>query len=427
MSFLSQFTTCIEYLPDVGNIVADSLSGADIISFPTEISLAELSQTQIEDDELKTLSKDGSSSLKLNRFDWNDTSIICDMSGDNLRPFIPRSMGTKVFNLLHNAAHPGGKITNRLIQKRYVWPFMDRDINRWCQSCLHCQRTKVSRHNILLLSQFVAPDSRFRHVHMDIIGPLPICEGFRYCLTLIDRFSLWPEAIPLKNIEAATVCRAFFDCWISRFGSPETLSTDQGSQFESKLFSALLTLTGCNRIRTTPYPPAANGLVERWHRTLKAIMCHNDSKWIYSLSTVMLGVRNNVLDSGASPAEYLYSTTLRIPGEFVVPEDYSANRQIFVEEFREHMKSVKPVLVEYRHKRKIFFFKNLYSCFHVFVKVVTIKKALECPYSGPHKVINRISDRVFEIDLDGVKKQISVENLKPAFFALDDQNCLVGR
>ncbi|XP_051155191.1 uncharacterized protein K02A2.6-like [Leptopilina boulardi] len=293
---------------------------------------------------------------------------------------------------------------------------MNRDIKGWCQSCLHCQRSKVWRHNILLPSQFVAPDSRFRHVHMDIIGPLPECEGYRYCLTLIDRFSRWPEAVPLKNIEAMTVCRAFFDCWISRFGSPETLSTNQGSQFESRLFSALLKLSGCNRIRTTPYHPAANGLVERWHRTLKAaIMCHNNLKWIHSLSTVMLGLRNNVLDSGASPAEYLYGTTLRIPGEFVIPEDFSANRQIFIEEFREHMKLVKPVPVEHRHKRKIFFFKDLYSCSHVFVKVGPIKKALECPYLGPYKVIKRISDRVFEVELNGINKQISVENLSPRF------------
>lgn len=423
LSFLYQFTNNIEYLPSENNVVADSSSRADTISFPTEIDLNELSKAQIDDKELKSISNNNYSSLKFKRFDWNNISLICDVSGDNLRPYIPSSMRTRIFHLLHNAAHPGGKVTNRLIQKRYVWPCMNKNIKEWCQSCLHCQRAKVSRHNILLPSQFVAPDSRFHHVYMDIIGPLPECEGFKYCLTLIDRFSRWPVAIPLKNIEATTVCRAFFDCWISRYGSPETLLTDQGSQFESKLFSALLKLSGCNRIRTTPYHPAANGLVERWHRTLKAtIMCHNNSKWIHSLSTVMLGLRNNVLDSGASPAEYLYGTTLRIPSEFVIPEDFSANRQIFVEEFREHMKLVKPVPVKHRHKRKIFFFKNLFNCSHVFVKVGTIKKALECPYSGPHKIIKRISDRVFEVELNGTNKQISVVNLKPAYFALSDND-----
>ena len=74
---------------------------------------------------------------------------------------------------------------------------------------------------------------------MDIIGPLPISNEYRYCLTMIDRFSPWPEAVPLRDIETLSVCRAFIDQWISRYGAPETLTTDQGSQFEAQLFKAL--------------------------------------------------------------------------------------------------------------------------------------------------------------------------------------------
>ena len=104
-----------------------------------------------------------------------------------------------------------------------------------------------------------------RHIHMDLVGPLPNSNGFKYCLTMIVRFSRWPEAVPLPNIEALTVCRAFVDTWISRYGSPETLTADRGSQFESRLFAALLQLTGCRRIRTTAYHPSSNGMIERWH------------------------------------------------------------------------------------------------------------------------------------------------------------------
>lgn len=84
------------------------------------------------------------------------------------------------------------------------------------------------------------------------------------------------------------------------------------------------------------------------------------------------------------------------------------------------MRMVKPVPVEHKHKRKIFFYKDLYTCSHVFVKIGTIKKALECPYSGPHKIVKRISDRVFEVEVNGIHKQISIENLKPAFFTDND-------
>ncbi|XP_043463992.1 uncharacterized protein LOC122499609 [Leptopilina heterotoma] len=238
---------------------------------------------------------------------------------------------------------------------------------------------------------------------------------------MIDRFSRWAEAVPLRDIEAKTIYRAFVDNWLSRFGTPSKITTDQGKQFESRIFKFLLHLAGCHRLRTTAYHPASNGMIERWHRTLKAaIMCHSDEKWTHTLSTVLLGLRTTVLDSGASPAEYVYGTTLKIPGEFILPDEFKANPQFFLEEFREHMRLVKPVPVTHKHKRKIFVFKDMYSCSHVFLKSAPVKKSLESPYSGPHKVVDRTSDRVFEIEVNGEKKRVSVENIKPAYFTRDD-------
>ena len=63
-------------------------------------------------------------------------------------------------------------------------------------------------------------------------------------------------------------------------------------------------------------------MIERWHYSLKAaLMCHAGTDWSLSLSTVLLGLRFNVMDIGSSPAEFIYGTKLRIPGEFVLPED----------------------------------------------------------------------------------------------------------
>ena len=317
IAFISQFTTDIQYQPGHENIVADSLSRVESVRIPTEFSLVELAQQQLEDEEIKSLISDPKCSLNIRKIQWgpDHTSVYCDLTGEALRPIIPSSLRKRVFHLFHNQAHPGAKVTDRVIRKRYVMPSMRRDISDWCKACPECQQSKISRHNRLLPTSFSAPDGRFRHVHMDIIGPLPISNGFRYCLTIIDRFSRWPEAIPIRDIEASTICRAFFDHWVSRYGSPETLTTDQGSQFESQLFSALLQLIGCNRIRTTAYHPASNGMIERWHRSLKvAIMCHSDREWSRSLSSVLIGLRTNVLDIGASPAEFVFGTTLRIPG-----------------------------------------------------------------------------------------------------------------
>lgn len=112
--------------------------------------------------------------------------------------------------------------------------------------------------------KIAVPEHRFQHVHLDLIGPLPPCKSFRYCLTMIDRFSRWPEAIPLTEISAETVSTAFFSHWVARYGAPHTITTDQGSQFEAALFRALTNLLGCERVRTSAYHPASNGIRFTW-------------------------------------------------------------------------------------------------------------------------------------------------------------------
>jgi len=99
---------------------------------------------------------------------------------------------------------------------------------------------------------------------------------------MIDRFSRWPEVIPLPNITAQTVAAAFIDGWVARFGTPAVIIIDQGKQFEASLFQALFKFLGSEKTRTSPFHPASNGLIERWHRTFKtAITCHEDERqWL---------------------------------------------------------------------------------------------------------------------------------------------------
>lgn len=235
---------------------------------------------------------------------------------------------------------------------------------------------------------------------------------------MIDRFTRWPEAVPIPDINADTVATTFYTNWVTRFGAPAVITTDRGSQFESQLFQALTKLIGCKRTRTTAYHPASNGMIERWHRSLKtAIMCHNTSNWTEVLPTVLLGLRTSYKeDVKATAAELVYGQTLRLPGEFFVDEEISTEPQIFIEKFREHMRKVRATPTAHHSKRKAFTHKTLHTCTHVFVRVDAVRKPLEQPYEGPYKVIDRPSDYVFMIDVKGQPTSISTERLKPAFF-----------
>ena len=117
--------------------------------------------------------------------------------------------------------------------------------------CIQCQKTKIQRHTTAPLGKFKTPDTRFANIYIDIVGPFPPSRGYVYLQTCIDRFTRWPEAIPIVDMTADAVAHAFISCWISQFGVPSSITTDCGCQFESALWEWLMELLGCKRIKTT--------------------------------------------------------------------------------------------------------------------------------------------------------------------------------
>jgi len=108
-------------------------------------------------------------------------------------------------------------------------------------------------------------------------GPLTVSSSFGYCLTAIDRYTRCPDAFPLSDIPSEAVAKDFVSVWIARFGCPQQITTDQGRQFEARLFKTLANRTGSSLTRTTARHPNTDGLIERIHRQLKAaLICHAD-------------------------------------------------------------------------------------------------------------------------------------------------------
>ncbi|GFV80885.1 retrovirus-related Pol polyprotein from transposon opus [Trichonephila clavipes] len=282
-------TSCnIQHVLGKDNVVADALSRIHSIS---EINFEEIAEEQTTDEELQILLHNNSLKFKPSTLP-SGKKLWCDISTQKIRPYIPQKFRFQIFQLIHGLAHPGIKSTVKLMIEKYVWSDIKKQVREWAKACIRCQKCKVSRHTKSKLGEFEQPDERFSVVHIDLIGKLPPSEGMQYCLTCIDRFSCWMEAIPIPEITAEIVGRAFYEKWICRFGVPAKIVTDQGRQFEAELFRSIAAICGAKVAHTTSYHPQCNGKVERLHRTLKgAIKAHNNIRWTESLPTVLLGLR----------------------------------------------------------------------------------------------------------------------------------------
>ncbi|GFY70297.1 transposon Ty3-I Gag-Pol polyprotein [Trichonephila inaurata madagascariensis] len=115
---------------------------------------------------------------------------------------------------------------------------------------LHSMPTmqKVQRHTVSPIQPFASTVERFQHVHIDLVGPLTPSDGLTFLLTCIDRCTRWLEVIPISDISAKAVAKTFISNWISRFGVPAIITTDQGGQFQSRLLYSMKQMLGIQRI-----------------------------------------------------------------------------------------------------------------------------------------------------------------------------------
>ena len=271
LDFISQFTTDIRHTPGHENSVADALSR---ISSVSAIDYEKISAAQEVDIELQQmLNQPGINSLNLKEFPLLNSKrqLVCDVSSSVVRPYIPMQFRQQVLGAVHNLLHSGIRATTKLATSRFCWPGIRKAAANFVRNCIDCQRSKVQRHTRTTPGRYEPPKDRFSHINIDIVGPFPLCEGQRYCLTIIDRFTR--EAVPMADMSADTIVKALLTHWISRFGVPAKITSDRGRQLESMVFAGLVKTIGATHLRTTPYQPQSNGIMKDDTAHSKLLSC----------------------------------------------------------------------------------------------------------------------------------------------------------
>eukprot|EP00096_Caligus_rogercresseyi_P008993 TRINITY_DN296_c0_g2_i1.p1 TRINITY_DN296_c0_g2~~TRINITY_DN296_c0_g2_i1.p1 ORF type:complete len:1084 (+),score=65.75 TRINITY_DN296_c0_g2_i1:228-3479(+) len=419
---IAEATTDLRHVSGKDNPVADALSRGTINAIPglpsafdqVPLSWADFAECQASDPNVP-LYASSVTGLRIENIPHDGINLVCDVSSGSPRPIVPSSWRQEIFNRLHQLSHPGIKATQRIILSRFVWYRAKADIARMVHACQECQTSKVHRHTHHPIQKFEAPTGRFSHIHVDIVGPLPVSEGFRYLLTIIDRWTRWPEAIPISDISAETCVAAMMHGWVARFGCPETITTDRGRQFTSELWATFARLLGSKHSQTTSYHPQSNGMVERFHRTLKASLSaadDNTTSWVRQLPAVLLGHRSMVKDDlGCSAAEAVYGEPLRLPGSIVHTPDNPSSAS-HVELAQHQARGAIFVPPARRVSASPPNDQRLKQASHAFVRQDQVQPPLSRPYKGPYRILQKFSD-YFVLDLNGKEDSVSISRLIP--------------
>ena len=286
-SFISEFCMDIVHAPGLDNVVADSLPrqyevdqiSADSLTVHaithvlSDIDLDHLAKDKLRDEEC-TVAPTAITKICWQhcRFPGMRHEVLCDVSLQPPRIYVPVGWRKRIFDALLSLAHPSGKTTLEIISRDYVWHCMKKEVVNWAKVCVKCQQNKITRHTRPPTQTIPTLQDRFTHVHVDLVGPLPKSQGFEYLLTMVDCTTRWPEAILLEDSKSETVTRAFITGWCARFGVPKVIIMDRKVRFTTNLWTQVLEKLGIKASMTTTYHPQSNGMVERFHRTLKSAL-----------------------------------------------------------------------------------------------------------------------------------------------------------
>jgi cleavage and polyadenylation specificity factor subunit 1 len=421
IQFLSEFDISWHYEPGISNQAADCMSRIDTPTPNPTICASTILQSIGSPDWAKELANfnpqhhdENLQSLRLVRQNghWFDIS-----SSSTPRLFIPPKIRRECFHLVHDKAHFGFKKTYHAIATRFIWPHLRRDVHQWCAECQSCQSSKsspVAAHSPL---PFMVHD-RFHTLHVDIVGPLPMSQrGSQYLVTMVDHFTRWIEAVPVSNISAESTARVILDHWVCRYGVPKCIISDQGTQFESQLFTSLLQRLGIEKHRTTTYHPQSNGTVERSHRTLKqCIRALSDAGkcWERALPLALLAMRTSISEATQfPPSQLVFGGAVSIPADFLIHSDpANLTRTVYSELLSSEIAESLHLADANQHERPRLPARDMGPW--VWLKQPPQqRRSLQPLFAGPYQVIKQ-DGPVVTVSIQGKPTQVNVDRLKPA-------------
>lgn len=234
------------------------------------------------------------------------------------RVVIPDVYHNQIIKQLHQG-HTGQTRMKELARSYVYWPNIDKQIEDFVRNCAQCASTAKSPVKIPL-APWPTTAGPWQRIHIDYAGPV----NDWYYLVVVDSNSKWPEVVSTKTITTSFTIDALDDIF-ARFGNPEVIVSDNGTQFTSDAFQQFCHSRGIRHVRTAPYHPQSNGLAERFVDTLKRALKKFDAGGTPLTRHMQLFLSsyrttpNRNAPNGLSPAEIVFGRRIRTNFDLLLP------------------------------------------------------------------------------------------------------------
>ena len=239
----------------------------------------------------------------------------------------PESLRNLIFQWFHvDMGHIGANRVAQLCRSRVFWPRMNSDIEAFIsESCPCIAQKKPARHKEAEL-QSINTSAPLELITIDYLKLEKGVGGYQYILLVVDHFTRYVQGYATKNKSGTTAAKKIYGDFVLRFGLPSQILHDQGREFENSLFAELEKLSGVRKLRTTPYHPQCNGMVERMNKTilgmLRTLPEKSKSRWPESLDKLLYAYNCTTHDTtGFEPYFLMFGRHPKLPIDLILDEE----------------------------------------------------------------------------------------------------------
>ncbi|KAJ0627391.1 putative nucleotidyltransferase, Ribonuclease H [Helianthus annuus] len=344
------------------------------------------------------------------------------------------------------AGHFGRDKTVALVREHFYWPKVDKDVMRIVRRCRVCHMAKAHGSNQGLYTPLPTPSGPWEDVSLDFVLGLPRTQRQKdSIMVVVDRFSKMAHFLPCaKTFDASQVARLYFSEIVRLHGIPKTITSDRDVKFISHFWRTLWKRLGSKLQFSSSHHPQTDGQTEVTNRSLgnllRSLVDKNPKQWDAILPQAEFAYnRSSHSSTGMSPFFVVYGRNPFTPLDLVPAEDvgpYCAEGAERATQVQTIHKQVRDAIIKHnlqyqaranKHRKKVVFQEGDLVWIHLRKERFPTGRygKLQPRADGPFKVLKRINDNAYQIDLPGhynVSATFNVADLIPYEAESDDSD-----